>query len=534
MKNITSLVFLLSLMISGCSQEEIPANEASVSDGRIFTTEFEQNESRTYVEDGRYIRWAADDRISLFDGSTLNRQYKFDGKTGDSGGTFSMVDKEFGTGNLLTANYAVYPYSAGMTIKEDGVITTFLPTIRHYAVNSFGLGDNVMVARTHNVYDTSLKFKNLGGCFKLQLYGDDVRVKSITLMGNNNEKVSGRAYITAAYDKAPVVSIEDNAFAKYVTLDCGEEGVKLGASEEDATAFWITLPPVTFEKGITVMVTDANNQVFIQSTQKELVIERNIVKPMAPVEVKQDIPYLTFMASGLQKFSMSKAVETLEYSVDGGSWYELGTNTVEFGGELGVLRLRGKNLMGTAKDRYDYSTIEFSTSEAVACGGDIRTLLDYSNYSSVKTDDARFCRLFDYCSRLIQAPALPATDLADYCYYKMFNYCSSLTQAPDLPATDLADYCYYNMFNYCYNLTKAPDLPATTLADYCYSYMFYVCTGLNSITMLATDISANNCLNNWLTVVSSSGTFIKAKEMTSLPEGSSGIPSGWTVKNYGE
>lgn len=125
MKNITSLVFLLSLMISGCSQEEIPANEASVSDGRIFTTEFEQNESRTYVEDGRYIRWAADDRISLFDGSTLNRQYKFDGKTGDSGGTFSMVDKEFGTGNLLTANYAVYPYSAGMTIKEDGVITTF-------------------------------------------------------------------------------------------------------------------------------------------------------------------------------------------------------------------------------------------------------------------------------------------------------------------------------------------------------------------------------------------------------------------------
>lgn len=86
-------------------------------------------------------------------------------------------------------------------------------------------------------------------------------------------------------------------------------------------------------------------------------IERNIVKPMAPVEVKQDIPYLTFMAGGLQKLSMSKVVETLEYSVDGGSWYELGTNTVEFGGELGVLRLRGKNLMGTAKDRYDYSTI---------------------------------------------------------------------------------------------------------------------------------------------------------------------------------
>ena len=512
MKNIITYIFLLTLLVSGCSQEEMPMNEASASGGRIFTTEFEQNESRTYVENGRSLRWTADDRISLFDGSTLNRQYKFDGKTGDSGGTFSMVDKEFGTGNLLTANYAVYPYNSGMTIMENGVITTFLPTLQHYAPNSFGLGDNTMVARTHNVYDTSLKFKNVGGSIKLQLYGDDVTVKSITLMSNNGEKIAGTATLTASYDEAPVVRMADYAYT-YVMLDCGEKGVKLGSSAEEATAFWITLPPVTFQKGITVIVTDINHRSFIQSTHKELVVERNTVKPMAPVAVKQDaedIPYLSFVASGLQSLTMSKAVETLEYSVGGADWKTLGTNTVEFGGELGILRLRGQNLKGTAKENYwsDYSNIRFGTSTAVACVGDIRTLLDYQNYSSVKTDNARFSRLF-YC-----------------CYY--------LIHAPALPATTLADACYYNMFNGCFQLVHAPMLPATTLTEYCYASMFSYCTQLNSITMLATDISANNCLNWWTSGIYTTGTFIKAKEMTSLPEGSNGIPYGWTVKDYGE
>jgi hypothetical protein len=54
---------------------------------------------------------------------------------------------------------------------------------------------------------------------------------------------------------------------------------------------------------------------------------------------------------------------------------------------------------------------------------------------------------------------------------------------------------------------------------------------LNSATMMATDISANGCLTDWMKGVSATGTFTKAAEMTSLPEGNSGIPSGWTVVN---
>jgi hypothetical protein len=71
---------------------------------------FENNESRTYLEDGRLSRWTEGDRISLFDANILNSQYVFAGETGDSGGTFFMLSKPVGTGVALEANYAVYPY----------------------------------------------------------------------------------------------------------------------------------------------------------------------------------------------------------------------------------------------------------------------------------------------------------------------------------------------------------------------------------------------------------------------------------------
>ena len=113
----------------------------------------------------------------------------------------------------------------------------------------------------------------------------------------------------------------------------------------------------------------------------------------------------------------------------------------------------------------------------------------------------------------------------------MFSNCTSLEDAPALPATTLAEYCYGSMFYGCEKLTEAPELPATTLTDNCYNQMFYECTSLNKITMLATDISATDCLKDWVQGVAATGTFTKAASMTTLPTGDSGIPSGWTVVN---
>ena len=139
-------------------------------------------------------------------------------------------------------------------------------------------------------------------------------------------------------------------------------------------------------------------------------------------------------------------------------------------------------------------------------------------------------RMFDGCTSLVNAPALPATTLANKCYGAMFSNCTSLEDAPALPATTLAEYCYGSMFYGCEKLTEAPELPATTLTDNCYNQMFYECTSLNKITMLATDISATDCLKDWVQGVAATGTFTMNASATYDPS-TIGIPTGWTVVN---
>lgn len=208
-------------------------------------------------------------------------------------------------------------------------------------------------------------------------------------------------------------------------------------------------------------------------------------------KAEEYIPYVTFTAEKAQKFMMKTNgnynISGLEYSVNFGDWTTVEANKeVTFGGTNGDLRLRGTNTDGTASALDKYSTITFTDSNVpVACTGDIRTLLDWDNYTTVNTENARFIKLFENCSVLTSAPELPATSLADNCYYCMFLGCTNLKSAPKLPAKALANQCYAYMFAGCKNLKTAPELPAKALAHQCYDSMFLGCKNLKT---------APNCL----------------------------------------
>ena len=101
----------------------------------------------------------------------------------------------------------------------------------------------------------------------------------------------------------------------------------------------------------------------------------------------------------------------------------------------------------------------------------------------------------------------------------------SRSQFPDKPE---AGYCYDNMFFQCTSLQKAPELPATTLQNGCYRNMFSGCQNLRYVKCLATDISATDCLTDWLDGTMILGTFITADNPPAYESGTSGIPAGWT------
>ena len=109
----------------------------------------------------------------------------------------------------------------------------------------------------------------------------------------------------------------------------------------------------------------------------------------------------------------------------------------------------------------------------------------------------------------------------------MFYENTSLIAAPQLPATTLADNCYFRMFRYCSSLTDAPLLPAPTLANYCYYQIFANCSSLSSMNVNFT-YTDGDMTYYWLQNVAAAGTFT-CPTGASIRRGDSGIPNGWSI-----
>ena len=212
------------------------------------------------------------------------------------------------------------------------------------------------------------------------------------------------------------------------------------------------------------------------------------------------LPYLRFI--GNEDFTLKTGNTTknwdgtLEYSTDTTTWNTWdGTEISSSGGKL-YLRGTGNTVITGNSSNYRFVFTGTSTLK-IACKGNIENLLDYETVSAGGHPTmANYCynNMFNGCTELTTAPALPATTLSEGCYRFMFYGCTSLTTAPTLPATTLGVGCYQGMFQGCTSLTSAPSvLPATTLAYACYNYMFYGCASLTTAPELPATTLARCC-----------------------------------------
>ena len=278
----------IALILSGCSQfEEFDSRPSRTVEAPTVlkaACETAGSDTRTYI-DGTKIHWTANDEVSYFPGVACNVKYRFEGESGAVDGTLVRVDDEAATGVELKCNYAIYPYNQATAITSNEEIAVELAATQYYAPASFGQGANLMVAATTNREDEALSFKNVGGYLELQLYGSDVKVKNITLKGNKDEKIAGAAILTAQNGQLPTLAMSSEATST-LTLDCsGYDGVMIGGDKSSPTSFWFVLPPITFSEGFAVTVNDVDGRSFTKSTPKSITIKRNIIQPMAPVEV---------------------------------------------------------------------------------------------------------------------------------------------------------------------------------------------------------------------------------------------------------
>lgn len=236
--------------------------------------------------------------------------------------------------------------------------------------------------------------------------------------------------------------------------------------------------------------------------------------------------YLTIRAreDGL---TASLASDNVFYCIDGsGDWVELsaGTKTPAIN--------TGQTLSFKANYTSYNTARRFSISKKCDVLGDPMSLYYGSKASKYDTMpyNYSFAYLFYRVTTIVDASELKLDrKLKQYAYYYMFQGCTALITPPELPQTTLQNSCYRRMFQGCTAMTTAPVLPALVLKNNCYEYMLTSCNKFRELTMLATDISATNCLLGWVNAVRSSGTFYKNKDATWTTTGVSGVPSGWTV-----
>ena len=281
------LFALVATMFAACVTDETQDIAVNIETPETLTVSFEE-ESRIQLQNGKTV-WTKGDLVSVFYRSNANQKWQFQGETGERTGNLKRVADADATQELSDI-VVVYPYNENYYINPRTCkVQASLPATQTYLADSYGLDGNIMISSSEY---NQFALKSVCGWLKVQLTGNGETVKSVTLKGNNGEQVAGEIYINSA-DATCVLAAEnglssddsiaggnlvfDDTILTEVVLNCGE-GITLGS---EATAFYIALPPQTFEKGLTIDIEATNGSKMTKSTSNAIVIERNTIQPMS-------------------------------------------------------------------------------------------------------------------------------------------------------------------------------------------------------------------------------------------------------------
>ena len=259
------IMAVAATVFAGCAKDTTEDVAILPQDG-VLRVSIESVESRVQLAGGETV-WNEGDRVSVFYRTTGNERWKFTGATGDTEGVLERMNGE-ASDTPIDKICAIYPYATRNAVGTDGTFSFPLYVTRTYCKDSYGVGDNVMVASGDS---GDLAFRNALGWIKVQLTGAET-VKSIELSGNRNEPLAGTVTLN------PDLTVSGIADAvSYLTLDCGD-GVKLS---ETPTSFYFAVPPQTFEAGITITVSTASGEEKTEVTCNPISVSRNHIVPMS-------------------------------------------------------------------------------------------------------------------------------------------------------------------------------------------------------------------------------------------------------------
>ena len=493
------LFFALAVMgFAACTQNEVEEQAAVRPDApETLTVGFEGDDTRIQLNEAQKTVWTKGDKVSVFYFSNANQLWQYNGETGSRTANLKRVNAGEPTAQT-TYNVVAYPYNEDYFLNtRTGALHATLPATQHYLKDSYGAGDNLMVAQSEF---TQFSLKSVCGWLKLQLTGDGETIKSIKFRGNDGEQVAGLIYVDTATAAATLASemgsaddnnaggnlVFDDTILTAVTLDCGS-GVTLGA---EATAFYIALPPQTFEKGFKVEIVCADDTKMVKSSSNSLSIKRNHIQPMAEFEY-ETIPNNQIWYTS----DDGKVVTPYDTKVFGANiisnTYSNGKGVITFDGDVTTIgydafynreSLTSVNIPDSVTTIGEYAFIYCRSLTSVNIPDSVTTIGKSAFYcctslTSVNIPDSvTTIGNWVFCS----CTSLTSVNIGDSVKTigaSAFNDCTSLTSVniPD-SVTTIGDAAFYN----CYSLTSVNIPDSITWIG---NSVFWYCASLTSVNI---------------------------------------------------
>ena len=201
------------------------------------------------------LGWEKGDQISLLGTQTGNQPLTASsrGNTTEFTGYADVTDEIY---------YALYPYDANVTVDASGNLSgVVIPDVQTATAGTFDPKAYVAIAKSED--KESLQFKAIGTFIKFSLKEFPAAIKSITLMGNKNEVLAGKAGKT--YFNAD----GGTAHSGIATADAAYS-VKLQGTFDISKAYFMIIRPQPYTEGVTVYVELENGKVLSRKGTKNL------------------------------------------------------------------------------------------------------------------------------------------------------------------------------------------------------------------------------------------------------------------------
>ena len=237
-------IFYLALAAAAvsCVKEQNPGVEAP--EKTLVPMEFvacSEMTKTTLAEDGMSVEWIEGDQVAVFDGSNKNEDT-------DEGQRFKALSS--GASVVLAGEadpaaqeyYAIYPYGSGHSFA-NGVFTTQIKAQQTVQAGSMA-DDCAVVVGKAEAGNPNMEFKNVCSLVKFPL--EVAGVKSLTLIGNNNEVIAGQ-FKLAWNDGDPQVTANPKPEVAVTLRDA--EGADLVPGD-----YYFTILPTEFTKGFSVIL----------------------------------------------------------------------------------------------------------------------------------------------------------------------------------------------------------------------------------------------------------------------------------------